>query len=115
MLQRPIRRRRLFTLILTALCVSSCNESTQIVSSEPVLNGAQNPVADSADLARERDDDTRPNIIVVFTDDQGYADLGVQGILSDIATPHIDQLANDGRSLVLTTTDFHRCLCRKLQ
>ena len=37
-----------------------------------------------------------PNIIVVFTDDQGYADLGVQGILDDIQTPHIDQMAREG-------------------
>ena len=40
--------------------------------------------------------DTRPNIVVVFTDDQGYSDLGVQGIAGDIKTPHIDQLAADG-------------------
>jgi len=40
--------------------------------------------------------DNRPNIIVVFTDDQGYADLGANGIVDDIKTPHTDQLANDG-------------------
>ena len=45
---------------------------------------------------RQRDADKRPNIIVVFTDDQGYADLGAQNILADINTPHIDQLAADG-------------------
>ena len=38
----------------------------------------------------------RPNIIVVLTDDQGYADLGVQGILDDVRTPHLDRLANEG-------------------
>lgn len=38
----------------------------------------------------------RPNIIIVFTDDQGYADLGVQGILDDVRTPHLDQLAREG-------------------
>lgn len=38
----------------------------------------------------------RPNIIVIFTDDQGFADLGIQGQLSDVKTPHIDQLARDG-------------------
>lgn len=40
--------------------------------------------------------DVRPNIIVVFTDDQGYADLGANSIVSDINTPNLDKLASDG-------------------
>ncbi len=40
--------------------------------------------------------DSKPNIIVIFTDDHGFADLGVQGQLSDVKTPNIDQLARDG-------------------
>ena len=39
---------------------------------------------------------SKPNIIVIFTDDHGYADLGVQGSLTDIKTPNIDALARDG-------------------
>jgi len=39
---------------------------------------------------------TKPNIIVILTDDQGYADLGVQKQLSDIRTPHLDALAAGG-------------------
>lgn len=39
---------------------------------------------------------TKPNVIVIFTDDQGYADLGIQGQLSDIKTPNIDNLAHNG-------------------
>jgi len=38
----------------------------------------------------------KPNIIVVFTDDHGYADLGCQGSVEDIRTPHIDALAETG-------------------
>jgi len=38
----------------------------------------------------------QPNIIVIFTDDQGYADLSCQGSLTDIKTPHIDSLADTG-------------------
>lgn len=38
----------------------------------------------------------RPNIIIVFTDDQGYTDLGIHGIDPDVRTPNLDQLARDG-------------------
>ena len=37
----------------------------------------------------------KPNIIVILVDDLGYADVGVHGC-KDFATPHVDQLANDG-------------------
>lgn len=39
---------------------------------------------------------TKPNIIVIYADDLGYADLGVQGSVKDIKTPNIDLLANEG-------------------
>lgn len=38
----------------------------------------------------------RPNILVIFTDDHGWADLGAQGVDKQIRTPHLDQLAKDG-------------------
>ena len=37
----------------------------------------------------------RPNIIIFFTDDQGYADVGCFGA-EGFETPHLDQLASDG-------------------
>lgn len=37
----------------------------------------------------------KPNIIIFFTDDQGYADLGCYGA-EGFETPHIDQLARQG-------------------
>ena len=40
--------------------------------------------------------DNKPNVILIYTDDHGYADLGCQGILDDIKTPHIDSLARGG-------------------
>lgn len=37
-----------------------------------------------------------PNFIVIFTDDQGWADLGCQGVRDDLKTPHLDALAESG-------------------
>jgi len=37
-----------------------------------------------------------PNIVVIYTDDQGYADLGAHDLRDDIRTPHIDRLAEEG-------------------
>ncbi len=39
---------------------------------------------------------TRPNVIVILTDDQGWADLGCQDEVDDVLTPHIDALAARG-------------------
>lgn len=39
----------------------------------------------------------RPNIVMIFTDDQGWNDVGCFG--SEIPTPHIDSLARDGMKL----------------
>ena len=46
--------------------------------------------------------DSKPNIIIFFTDDQGYGDLGCYGA-DKIKTPHIDQLAKEG----IRFTDFY--------
>lgn len=37
----------------------------------------------------------KPNVIVLFADDLGYGDLGVQGS-TDVATPNLDRLAAEG-------------------
>ncbi|RZO88084.1 MAG: N-acetylgalactosamine 6-sulfate sulfatase, partial [Kiritimatiellaceae bacterium] len=36
-----------------------------------------------------------PNLIVILTDDHGYADVGFNGC-NDIPTPHIDSIAENG-------------------
>ena len=50
----------------------------------------------TACMSCTRETQDRPNIIVMFTDDQGYADLGIQGVVDDIRTPNLDRLAKDG-------------------
>jgi arylsulfatase A-like enzyme len=48
------------------------------------------------------DEARRPNVVIIFTDDQGYADLSCQGA-SGYKTPNIDALARSGVRL----TNFH--------
>ncbi len=38
----------------------------------------------------------KPNIIVILSDDMGWADLGIQGAEKDLKTPNLDALANAG-------------------
>lgn len=44
----------------------------------------------------------KPNIVIIFTDDQGYADVGVFGA-KNIATPNLDKMAEEG----VQFTNFH--------
>ena len=46
--------------------------------------------------------DRPPNVIIIFTDDQGYADVGVFGA-KGFTTPNLDRMAHEGRRF----TDFH--------
>ena len=50
----------------------------------------------------QEDNERPPNIIIIFTDDQGYADLGVYGA-QGYSTPNLDQMADEG----MRFTDFH--------
>lgn len=45
---------------------------------------------------------SKPNVIIIFTDDQGYQDVGVFGSPL-ISTPNLDQMAEDG----IRFTDFY--------
>jgi arylsulfatase A len=45
----------------------------------------------------------RPNIVILYADDMGYGDLGIQNPDSKIPTPHLDRLAEQG----MRFTDAH--------
>jgi arylsulfatase len=57
----------MFSLFLTSVLINSCNKQT----------------------------DRLPNIIIIFTDDQGYADVGSFGA-QGFSTPNLDRMALDG-------------------
>lgn len=46
--------------------------------------------------------DRPPNVVIIFTDDQGYADVGVFGA-EGFETPNLDRMADEGR----TFTNFY--------
>jgi arylsulfatase len=71
-------------------------------------------------LAEDQPPPTRPNILLIMADDMGYTDIGAFG--SEIQTPHVDALAEEGvrfsnfhtsvscsptRSMLMTGTDNH--------
>ena len=52
----------------------------------------------------------QPNIIIVLTDDQGYADLGAHGVVKDIHTPHLDKLAQNGAMMTNGYVTAPQCI-----
>ncbi|MET4004692.1 MULTISPECIES: sulfatase family protein [Arthrobacter] len=41
---------------------------------------------------------SQPNIMVIISDDHGYADRSILGVQNDVDTPHMDRLAREGAS-----------------
>ncbi|NOY42539.1 MAG: sulfatase [Planctomycetes bacterium] len=61
-------------------------------------------LADEGGLADEeaKADTEQPNIVIIFMDDMGYADIGPFGA-KGYQTPHLERMAQEGRKF----TDFH--------
>lgn len=60
------------------------------------LLAAATAVAVAVPCRAEQPAPQRPNILVIYSDDHGWADLAIQGVDPDIRTPNLDQLARDG-------------------
>ncbi|WP_297692783.1 sulfatase [uncultured Eudoraea sp.] len=69
-----IRNLSLFILIIL---LTSCKDKTEAIASAETKP---------------------PNVVLIFTDDQGYQDVGVFGA-KDIPTPHLDNMAKEGVKL----------------
>jgi arylsulfatase A-like enzyme len=53
---------------------------------------------------------SQPNIVVILTDDQGYADISLNSHHpKEISTPHMDALASDGVTFTQGYTSGHVC------
>lgn len=57
--------------------------------------GCMSKTQDKSEDETLRQAQARPNFIIIFTDDQGYADLGCFGS-ENIKTPNIDRMAREG-------------------
>lgn len=68
----------------------------------PILTLAALLLLTSAAAGVQQPPSDRPNVVLIMTDDAGYADTGSYGA-PDIRTPNIDSLARDGVRL----TDFY--------
>jgi uncharacterized sulfatase len=72
------------------------NIITKMKINLPKISGALLPLFLAAFNPLQAAEPTKPNILVIYTDDHGWADLGAQGVDKDIRTPNIDKLAQDG-------------------
>ncbi|QDT08292.1 sulfatase-like hydrolase/transferase [Stieleria marina] len=72
----------------TALAAGSANRGGDV----------HQPAASVSRLTEPQSNNTRPNFVVIFTDDQGYADLSCFGG-KHVNTPRIDQMAAEGMKL----------------
>ena len=79
-MRRKFRIRTFIIKILFVFTISACNNSTQ--SSNRL-----------------------PNVIIIYTDDQGTIDANCYGA-KDLYTPNIDKLADR------TDGEAHKCLCK---
>lgn len=80
----------------TAAMLLGCEDAGPRTSGNPSIPGNERPVDVDPGATLPPPPSTPPNVILFFTDDHGFADLGVYGQEADVQTPHTDQLAREG-------------------
>jgi len=59
---------------------------------------------------RQSAETAQPNIIIILTDDHGYSDLSCQGVVADVKTPYIDELAAGGARMTAAYATAPQCV-----
>ena len=90
------RSRSMSLLMACVFLVSSLASPGYSLDTPPAVDAQ--PIA-----ARKSIPAPRPNIVILYADDMGYGDLGVQNPDSKIPTPNLDRLAREGTRF----TDAH--------
>ncbi len=92
----PFPLRHILSLAILLFCTAA------FAAKEPKTKNQPPTTASSA-----RPEVARPNILIIFTDDQGYADLACYGNQKN-KTPRLDQLAKEG---TLFTSFYSQTVC----
>jgi len=67
----------------------------QFIKTTATLTGASLAPVNLLAQLTEKISEKKPNVVIMFIDDLGYADIGPYGA-KDIPTPHLDRLAKEG-------------------
>lgn len=86
--------RGLISAVALSVVLIGCKQGAEIKDADPASQAVK---AEQISTVSSVPSYAQPNIVILLADDLGFADLGFRG--SDIETPHIDRLAQEGLTL----------------